>query len=219
MDILKHFDRVYCINMDKRPDRWEQAQVEFKKMGIENDVIRWSGVENSDGNLGCTLSHKTLIEHCKAEGLNNVLIFEDDVLFVETDTDKLEEAFGELKALENWDLFYVGVTMAPQLNSFRRVTDNLLRTTFAYTTHAYAVNAQAFDPMIEAWDETIRNGHNIVDTTLCTKIVQGRGKSFVMDPIYAIQQPGLSDIGHNVIDSYEWMITDFNKVKVNSGVN
>ena len=64
MDILKYFDKVYCINMDKRPDRWEQAQIEFKKLGIENDVIRWSGVENEDGNLGCTLSHLSIIKHC-----------------------------------------------------------------------------------------------------------------------------------------------------------
>ena len=218
MDILKHFDRVYCINMDKRPDRWKQAQIEFKKIGIENDVIRWSGVENTNGNLGCTLSHKTLIEHCKSEGLNNVLIFEDDVLFVEDDMGKLEEAFVELKELGNWDLFYIGVTMAPQLKSFIRVTDNILRTSFAYTTHAYAANAQAFDPMIESWNRCIDTGDKIVDTTLCTNIVQGRGKSFVMDPIYAIQQPGRSDIGNNDIDSYEWMITDFNRVKNNSGV-
>tara|TARA_R110000822_G_scaffold162284_3_gene302680 strand:+ start:146 stop:760 length:615 start_codon:yes stop_codon:yes gene_type:complete len=204
--------------MDKRPDRWKQAQIEFKKIGIENDVIRWSGVENTNGNLGCTLSHKTLIEHCKSEGLNNVLIFEDDVLFVEDDMGKLEEAFVELKELGNWDLFYIGVTMAPQLKSFIRVTDNILRTSFAYTTHAYAANAQAFDPMIESWNRCIDNGDKIVDTTLCTNIVQGRGKSFVMDPIYAIQQPGRSDIGNNDIDSYEWMITDFNRVKNNSGV-
>lgn len=218
MNILKHFDRVYCINMDKRPDRWKQAQVEFKKIGIESDVIRWSGIENDDGNLGCTLSHKTLIEHCKSEGYSKVLIFEDDVLFVETDTSKLEEAFDELDMIGNWDLFYIGVTMAPQLSSFIRVTKNILNTRFAYTTHAYAVNSQAFTPMIEAWERTISSGHNIVDTTLCSQIVQGRGKSFVMDPIYAIQQPGVSDITHNDVDTYEWMITDFNKVKINSGV-
>lgn len=36
MDILKYFDKVYCVNMDKRPDRWEQAKKEFKKLGIED---------------------------------------------------------------------------------------------------------------------------------------------------------------------------------------
>ena len=219
MDILKYFDKVYCINLDERTDRWEQVQVEFDKIGIRGDVERWSGVKHTDGNLGCTLSHKTIIEHCKKQGLNNVLIFEDDVLFVNDDVDKLEEAFEELGEMGNWDLFYVGLTV-PKDNGccFSRVTDNILRTNFAYTTHAYAVNQQAFDPMIESWVRHIDRGDTIVDTTLCTEIVRKRGKSFVMDPIYAIQQPGLSNIGNNVIDSYEWMIDHFDTVKRNCGV-
>jgi GR25 family glycosyltransferase involved in LPS biosynthesis len=213
MDILKHFDKVYCVNLDKRPDRWEQAQKEFSKIGIEDQVERWSGIENSDGNLGCTLSHLSIIKHCKENNLDKVLIFEDDVLFVETDTDKLETAFNELFEIGNWDLFYVGVTMDPRTGKFNRVTDNILRTNFAYTTHAYAVNSQAYDSMINAWETAMKSNHNIVDTTLYNAIVKGRKKSFVMDPIYAIQQPGYSDIGHNNIDTYEWMITDFNRVK------
>lgn len=212
MDILKYFDKVYCINMDKRPDRWEQAQIEFKKLGIENDVIRWPGVENEDGNLGCTLSHLSLIKHCKKNNFKKVLIFEDDVLFVENNTNKLKEAFGELFQIGNWDLFYIGSTIDPNVGRFNRVTDNILRTNFAYTTHAYAVNSQAFDLMINAWENTIKTGHNIVDTTLCRQIVS-RGKSFVMDPIYAIQQPGFSDIGKGDIESYEWMVDYFNKIK------
>lgn len=213
MDILKHFDKVYCVNMDKRPDRWEQAQKEFDKIGIRGQVERWPGTENKDGNLGCTLSHLSIIKHCKEQGYEKVLIFEDDVLFVETDTDRLEKAFGELFELGNWDLFYIGLTMDPNTGKFNRVTDNILRTNFAYATHAYAANSQAFDAMINAWEQTISSGHNIVDTTLCNRIVRARGKSFAMDPIYAIQQPGYSDIGHNNIDTYEWMITDFNRVK------
>jgi glycosyl transferase family 25 len=213
MDILKYFDKVYCINLKDRTDRWEQAQNEFNKLGIVDVVERWEAIKKDDGNLGCTLSHKTLIEHCKEQGYQRVLIFEDDVLFVETDTNKLEKAFKELEEMGNWDLFYVGLTMDPYSGKFMRITDNILKTNFAYTTHAYAVNAQAFDPMLEAWTRKINQGHTIVDTTLCGEIVKGRGKSFAMDPIYAIQQPGRSDIGHNVIDTYEWMITDFNRVK------
>jgi hypothetical protein len=39
-----------------------------------------------------------------------------------------------------------------------------------------------------------------------------------MDPIYAIQQPGLSNITNIVSETYEWMIKDFNTVKNKSGV-
>lgn len=212
MDILKYFDKVYCVNMDKRPDRWEQAKKEFKKLGIEDQVERWPGVENKDGNLGCTLSHLSIIKHCKKNNFKKILIFEDDVLFVENDVNKLQKAFNELFEIENWDLFYIGSTVDPNVGRFNRVTDNILRTNFAYTTHAYAVNAQAFDLMISSWENNIKNGHNIVDTTLCRNIVS-RGKSFVMDPIYAIQQPGFSDIGKGDVESYEWMVDFFNKIK------
>jgi GR25 family glycosyltransferase involved in LPS biosynthesis len=177
MDILKYFDKVYCINLDERTDRWEQAQVEFDKIGIRDVVERWPGVKHTDGNLGCTLSHKTIIEHCKKQGLNNVLIFEDDVLFVNDDVDKLEKAFNELEELGNWDLFYIGSTVEPTVGKFDRVTDNILRTNFAYTTHAYAVNAQVFDEVIKVWEHNISKGNTIVDTTLNTEIVRKRKKS------------------------------------------
>tara|TARA_Y100001933_G_scaffold265198_1_gene336818 strand:- start:3881 stop:4603 length:723 start_codon:yes stop_codon:yes gene_type:complete len=35
-----YFDKIYCINLDSRADRWEQVQTEFEKIGIENKVIR-----------------------------------------------------------------------------------------------------------------------------------------------------------------------------------
>jgi len=218
MDILKYFDKVYCINMDKRPDRWVQAQKEFDKIGITKQVERWSGIENVDGNLGCTLSHLSIIKHCKEHGFKNVLIFEDDVLFVEHDTTKLEKAFNELFELGNWDLFYIGATIDPNVSFFNRVTKNILRTNFAYTTHAYAVNSQVFDVMINSWETAIKKGHTIVDTTLCNSVVRGRKKSFIIDPIYAIQQPGFSNIGNNQVDSYEWMVDFFNKIKQKSNV-
>ena len=41
MNILKHFDRVYCINMDKRPDRRKQAQVEFKKIVNRKGIVKF----------------------------------------------------------------------------------------------------------------------------------------------------------------------------------
>jgi len=219
MKINEYFKHIYCINLDNRPDRWEQAQTEFKKLGIEDDVVRVSGVEHTNGNLGCTLSHLNLIKKCKADGLENVLIFEDDVLFVETDIIRLEEAFKDLKSIGKWDLFYIGVTMCPVRGEFLKITDRVLKTNFAFTTHAYAINAQAFIPIIEAWTQSTRVGNNIVDVVLDNHIVKRRGQSFVMNPIYAIQQPGLSNITNTVSETYEWMIKDFNTVKNKSGIS
>jgi GR25 family glycosyltransferase involved in LPS biosynthesis len=213
-NIHTFFDNIFCVNMDRRPDRWQQSLVEFKKIGIEDIVTRWTATENSNGVLGCALSHLTLIKKCKEDNLRNVLIFEDDVLFAETDMNRLNAALDDLNAIDSWDIFYVGVTMCPTRGNFLRITDRVLKTNFAYTTHAYAVNAQAFDPIIEAWTRNIEGGNmRPCDVVLDESIVRARSQSFVMDPIYAIQQPGVSDIENNEIETYEWMITDFNRVK------
>lgn len=37
-----YFDKIYCINLDSRTDRWERTQTEFEKVGIENRVTRTS---------------------------------------------------------------------------------------------------------------------------------------------------------------------------------
>ena len=213
-DIHTFFDGVFCVNMDKRPDRWKQAQTEFKKIGIEDEVTRFTGIEHPNGNLGCCLSHLALIKKCKEGNFRNVLIFEDDVLFTETDVPRLAAAFDDLNDIGSWDIFYIGVTMCPTRGNFLRITDRVLKTNFAYTTHAYAVNAQAFDPMIEAWSHNVESDNpRPVDVVLDEHVVRGRGQSFVMDPIYAIQQPGVSDILNSEIATYEWMVTDFNRVK------
>lgn len=218
MEINEFFSKIYCINLDERTDRWEQAQIEFNKLGIADFVERWPAIKNDDGNLGCTLSHMSIIKHCIENDYKNVLIFEDDVLFVEDDVEKLKKALNDLFEMGNWDLFYIGSTIDPNVGRFNRVTDEILKTNFAYTTHAYAANKQVFTPMVEAWERMISRGHTIVDTTLTSEIIRKRGKSFVMDPIYAIQQPGFSNIGNNDIDSYEWMVEFFNKVKNISNV-
>ncbi|MFZ9376809.1 MAG: glycosyltransferase family 25 protein, partial [Candidatus Fonsibacter ubiquis] len=38
-----YFEKIYCINLDKRPDRWESAKKEFLKHNI--NVERYSAVD------------------------------------------------------------------------------------------------------------------------------------------------------------------------------
>ena len=39
-----YFDKIFCINLDSRPDRWEQVQKEFDKVGILDRVERFSAL-------------------------------------------------------------------------------------------------------------------------------------------------------------------------------
>ena len=78
----KYFDKIYCINLDSRSDRWNQCIEEFKKVGIEDIVERFSAEQLIPGIAGCTKSHYEIIKQCKKNNFKNVLILEDDVTFI-----------------------------------------------------------------------------------------------------------------------------------------
>jgi len=209
MEINKFFDKIYCINLDERTDRWEKALNEFKKVGIEN-VERFSAIKDENGATGCIKSHLTIIQKAKKENLNNVLIFEDDVLFLEKNISSIPKALEDLKNIE-WDLFYFGATIDQNIGFMSKITDNLFKTNFAYTTHAYAINSGVFDKIL---NEGIY--HRIIDVFYCYNIVP-MGKSFIMNPMVAIQQEGYSNI-EKVQADYNWMVEFFDKIKMKSGI-
>lgn len=209
MKLNDFFDKIYCINLDERTDRWERAQTEFKKIGLEN-VERFSAIKNPVGAIGCRDSHLSIIKKSKEENLKNVLIFEDDVLFIDENVKYIEESLDQLSN-ENWTLFYLGATLEPHYGAVTRVTNNLVKTNFAFTTHAYAINSNIFDKILNEAPSS-----KIIDVYYCHHIVP-LGSSLIINPIVAIQQEGFSDIENHNAD-YGWMIDFYNKAKIRGGV-
>lgn len=209
MKLNEYFDKIYCINLDERPDRWEQVLNEFKKVGIEN-VERFSAVKHEKGAIGCRESHLNIIKKAKEEKLNNVLIFEDDVFFIDDNIKFISKTLEDLKNID-WDLFYLGATVDPNVGFMNKITDNIFKTNFAYTTHAYAINSKIFDKILDQAPY-----HPIIDVFYCRNIVP-MGKSFIMNPMVAIQQEGYSNIEKHQAD-YGWMVDFFNKIKTKSGI-
>ena len=73
-----YFDKVYCVNLDKRVDRWNECLNEFQKHNIT--VERFSALDGTlldnsttllPGQLGCKLSHLSIIEQAKNNNLNS----------------------------------------------------------------------------------------------------------------------------------------------------
>lgn len=100
------FDGVYCINLDRRPDRWEA----FKAM-IQTPGWAWGYVERveavdgkGDGAKGCRESHLKVLQLAKSRGQQKILVFEDDAYLIPG----WQEAMGYVEAPESWDLLYLG---------------------------------------------------------------------------------------------------------------
>jgi len=160
MSLLDNFDKVYCINLDSRKDRWKECVIEFNKIGILDEVERFSAVKHERGIAGCTLSHYEIIKKCKKDGCKNVLIFEDDVEFIEVDNfhKLLDSSLNQLNKRESWyDMFYLGGNIKGNTNV--RLDKNLVKLDNVKTTHAYVISDTIYDVFID----TIESIDNIDD--------------------------------------------------------
>lgn len=150
--LLDHFDRIVCINLDERQDRWRQMQAVVGPLLGRGELTRFSAVKLDlaqqavhNARAGCLLSHRRVIESAYHDGLESVLVLEDDFC--------LDPRFGELapRSLATldtlpWDLFYLGQTpIAPLLPA----GPGLVRTFGGNTTHAIAYHRRAMPGLLK----------------------------------------------------------------------
>lgn len=93
MSFKKYFNKIYCINLDRRKDRWEETVVELRKWNLFGDVDRISAVDGNlienktnsvnNGELGLIETHLNLIRNAKNKKYKNILLIEDDIEFTE----------------------------------------------------------------------------------------------------------------------------------------
>ena len=202
---MKLFDKIYCINLDSRPDRWEECLVEFEKIGITDQVERFPAQVLTPGIAGCTKSHYEIVKMAKECGYENILILEDDISIINNDfITILSNSITQLNNTgEDWDLFYLGgnILNDPALNY--SIDDNLVKLGYCKTTHAYALNESIYDIIIDSFsnvDWPYR--HNWyhgnparlnIDAWLIHNI-QSRGNVYGVYPCLVEQRESFSDL-------------------------
>jgi len=158
MSVLnKYFDKVYCVNLNRRPDRWEKVQLEFKKFGfegveryeaIDGKEFDWSAVKHNPsllvGELGLVETHINLIKDAIKNDYKSILIFEDDVYFT-NDVNKLDEYMEALP--KDWDMIYLGGnhTYGPPPI---KITDKIIKLSKTYTTHCIVIKNTLFETIL-----------------------------------------------------------------------
>lgn len=201
---IDRFEKIYCINLDKRKDRWKKCIEEFKKIDILDRVERFSAIEHKIGECGCRLSHTEVIKKCKEEGYKNVLIFEDDVEFLHIDAfyKILNNSFKQMKKSGvKYDMFYLGGKIKGTTNT--RIQKNLVKLDNVKTTHAYAVTEKLYDSIIDSmagvdiedpqnWDLSNKNRYNV--DYWYTQKIHPKYKVYGVYPMLAKQAAGYSNL-------------------------
>ena len=207
MKITDFFDKTYCINLDRRFDRWEECLIEFKKYGIE-DVIRWSAIDGNNINkLGsCEKSSQTsliltnidIIEDSIKNNLKNVLIMEDDIKFSD-EVYNISEYFKYLP--EDWDMVYFGGNHNSHMgvNPPLIINEKVCKLHNTFTTHCVGINGKSFNTIINKLKE-FNNPLDVIYTDLQRSL-----NVYCFYPLIATQRISYSDIEGRVVN-YDWLI-------------
>jgi hypothetical protein len=108
IDPFYEIDRIYCVNLDRRPDRWAKVAAELGRLGLLERVERVPGIEHASGAIGCLESHRECIRRAIACGANLILLLEDDVEFVAEPRAPLRAALDAIAADPTWDALNLG---------------------------------------------------------------------------------------------------------------
>lgn len=188
-----YFTEIYYINLDRRIDRLDHVKKEFESVRILDRVKRISAVDNPDGRIGLIKSFQKIFQDVKERNVENVLIFEDDVHFIQENKpiETLEKAISQVGNIE-WSLFYLGANTHEKCNIFR---PNLILLRNAFSAHAVAYNRKTYNQIINKFENTdqIKSINDINDVFFCNEI-QNKRTSFLVNPMIATQIPSFSDL-------------------------
>jgi len=139
-------DHVYCINLERRPDRRASAEHEFYQNGI-GPVEFFNGTDGkldapddiyiSKPEWGCSDSHIRIWRDMVSKGYETALVFEDDVVILPDFKNKLILVLEDLKNLPEWD--YVNLGPLEFKNSHGRASQTLVKGA-AYGGHCYLIS-------------------------------------------------------------------------------
>lgn len=102
------FDAIYCITSDTAAARWEGLLSRLRELGIADRIRIFNAVTTSENHqVGRALSHRAIIVQAQRLHLQNILVLEDDVNFLDDTERHLADSIKELGE-QDWNIFYLG---------------------------------------------------------------------------------------------------------------
>jgi len=190
-----NLDAIFYINLDKRTDRKEEIEEELKKMELTAE--RFSAIERPppNGIVGCGLSHLAVIKTAKERGYKNVLILEDDFVFI-VDKPVFEETLSELfEKAPNFDVCFISYCLEEEQKS---EFSFLKKVRFSSTASGYIINSHYYDAIIELYEWAFplleaTGRHWLYANDQVWRVLQSYDNWYCTIPRLGVQSDGFSD--------------------------
>ncbi len=146
VNLFNFFEKVVLINLKRRPDRLKYALGELQRInwpfktpelieGVDGQLQPQPiGFVGGRGAYGCNLSHIKALELAIKDGVKNLLILEDDIIFEQDFVEKIDSFLSKIP--DDWDGLMFGGNhfIQPEI-----ISKEVCRCRYAGLTHAYAI--------------------------------------------------------------------------------
>ncbi|XP_055314673.1 glycosyltransferase 25 family member [Sitodiplosis mosellana] len=174
---MMSFDRIFMINLLRRPERRVKMERSFKEIGLDvehvvaadgqiltQEYLEEIGVKYlpgyadpfqnrpmTKGEIGCFLSHYRVWEQQVARELNEVLVLEDDIRFEPYFKQRALHLMDEARQIGGWDLIYFGRKRLVKKNeNWVEGSDHLVHASYSYWTLGYALSLEGAKKLLAA---------------------------------------------------------------------
>jgi glycosyl transferase family 25 len=194
-------DKIVYINMDSRTDRNDTILSELNRIGFPKDrVQRFPAIcYTGCANTGCLISHANVLEMAYDSGYSNVLILEDDFVFIE-DKNKVHadlKAFFDLKL--EWDVVML-TTCGAVVSEY--TNDLVSRISSSGNGAGYLVNRSIMLELSTLFKSNVDNlfltkQHWNYQNDILWKSLMPTSQWFMFNQYLGYQQAGYSDLSQD----------------------
>lgn len=190
------FDQIYYINLDNRTDRLNSISQQLLENNISAKRVR--GIIPDDnphpinnGQLGCLLSHLSIITDAMINNYNSILILEDDTIFKKNFISLFSRLIYYLPT--QWHMIYL---CGNHFGGIEHVNDYIYKSNGTLSTNAYGINKSIFHRLYAAL--TTKPYNSPVDSIYCS--LHKDVLAYVSVPNLCYQMAGFSDIENKITD-------------------
>ena len=146
------FDKIYCISLDERADRREEAKLQFGKIGLL-ERVEFVIVKKHPHNIeqGIFESHLACIKKGIRAGADTIVVFEDDILFERFSPGDLKNCIEFLSTNYHWNALYFGCLVSGSKKTQNR---SVLKIKYRCLTHACVFSRKFAESLVKIpWHE------------------------------------------------------------------
>lgn len=182
MNWTEYVDRIVVINLQKRTDRLLEIAEELHKWNIPYELF--TAIEKENGAEGLRDSVVQIFNESLSKEHENIVIFEDDCLFVEEPNSVMNNVIKQMPS--NYHIIYLGGQVT---NGFKqRHSENLIQLDMCFATHAWMISKQGMK-------EILSQGLDFPIDNCIVQKVQPLQQCYITYPLLATQREGFSNIG------------------------